>query len=94
MSYLFAIFITLLSISNSQYIATSRSYDKVMTYTFQYLQKALNKNLLEKLKEIDIADFTAEDFKVTKVKANSVNADFKILWEICIKICLLYLLIN
>ena len=77
MSYLFAILITLLSISNSQYIATSRSYDKVLTYTFQYLQKALNKNLLEKLKEIDIADFAAEYFRVTKVKVNSVSADFK-----------------
>lgn len=77
MSYLFVFLLFLLSFTNSQYIATSQSYDKVMTYTFQYLQKALNTNLLEKIKEIEIADFTAEDYKVTKVKANSVIADFK-----------------
>ena len=77
MSYLFVFLLFLLSFTNSQYIATSQSYDKVMTHTFQYLQKALNTNLLEKIKEIEIADLTAEDYKVTKVKANSVIADFK-----------------
>ena len=95
MSYLFVFLLFLLSFTNSQYIATSQSYDKVMIYTFQYLQKALNTNLLEKIKEIEIADFTAEDYKVTKVKANSVIADFKSsMGNMHKNICLLYLLIN
>ena len=94
MSYLFVFLLFLLSFTNSQYIATSQSYDKVMTYTFQYLQKALNTNLLEKIKEIEIADFTAEDYKVSQVKANSVIADFKSSMGNMHKNLLLYLLIN
>lgn len=65
------------SFCNSQYIATSHSHDIVLAYTFQYFQRALNQNLLEKLKEIEISDFTAGSYKVTSVKPVSVLGDFK-----------------
>ena len=76
MSYILLL-LFLFSFSNSQYIATSHSHDIVLAYTLQYLQRALNQNLLEKLKEIEISDFTAGTYKVTSVKPVSVLADFK-----------------
>ena len=57
--------------------ATFHSHDIVLAYTFQYFQRALNQNLLEKLKEIEISDFTAGTYKVTSVKPVSVLGDFK-----------------
>ena len=76
MSYILLLLFSF-SFSNSQYIATSHSHDIVLAYTLQYLQRALNQNLLEKLKEIEISDFTAGTYKVTSVKPVSVLADFK-----------------
>ena len=93
MSYILLLLFSF-SFSNSQYIATSHSHDIVLAYTLQYLQRALNQNLLEKLKEIEISDFTAGTYKVTSVKPVSVLADFKGSLGICIIIFLLYLLIN
>ena len=63
-----------LCVVNSQYIITSQSYNKVITYTYQHMQNALNKNLIEKLSLMEISDFTIGDIKVSNIKATSVNA--------------------
>ena len=78
MSYQFLVLLglSLLSLSNTQYIATSYSYDKVLTYTYQYLQTALNQNLLKELQTIEIAEFKAGELTVNEVKPTSVNALF------------------
>ena len=74
--FLFLLGLSLLTLSNTQYIVTSYSYDKVLTYTYQYLQTALNENLLEKLQTIEIAEFKAGELTVNEVKPTSVNALF------------------
>lgn len=78
MSYQFLLFVglSLLSLSSTQYIATSYSYDKVLTYTYQYLQTALNQNLLPQLQGIEIPEFKAGELTVNSVKATGVNALF------------------
>ena len=64
--FLFLLGLSLLSLSNTQYIATSNSYDKVLTSTYQYLQTALNQNLLKELQTIEIAEFKEGELTVNE----------------------------
>lgn len=74
MSYhlIFVALASILSIINSQNIVTSYSYDKINTYTYEYIQNNLNSDFLTALKKID--DIKQDTLTISDIKAISSSS--------------------
>lgn len=74
MSYhlIFVALASILSIINGQNIVTSYSYDKINTYTYEYIQNYLNSDFLTALKQID--DIKQDNLIISDIKATSSSS--------------------
>ena len=74
MSYhlIFVVLASILSIIHGQNIVTSYSYDKINTYTYEYIQNYLNSDFLTAIKPID--DIKQDTLTISDIKATSSSS--------------------